>query len=121
MCVRRTRGLWRLPQRPDLDNTVSNSAWRCRHELSNLLDRRRLDDREPRYRESGRHEGSTLHDHASTVVVSHLHGRTGDPHVDSRRTQAGVMRVRLVPYRRVGAIVAFLIAVADGHEFGIAA
>jgi hypothetical protein len=117
MRVRCAASLRRLLQRPDLDYTLRDCAWGPRHELDGLLHRCGFDDREPGHRESGGHEGACRYRHASIVVVSHLYGRARNAHNGSRLTQAHVMRVCLVTYGRVGAIVTFLVPVPDGHVF----
>jgi hypothetical protein len=52
----------------------------------------------------------------SPIVVTHLHGRTGDSHFCSLAEQQSVMRVRRVSHARVGTVVSRAIAVANRHE-----
>ncbi len=59
--------------------------------------------------EGGGQEGAGLHGRAGAVVVAYLYRRAGDAHNGPGLEQAGVMRMRLVAYRRVGAVVAVLV------------
>jgi len=108
--------LRRLPQRPHLDHAVRDRTRSPRGDLDGFRQARRIDNGESGYGKGRRHERPVLGDRPGRVVVAHLDGLPGDTHLYSLLAEVSVVRMRRIPYGRVGPVIARLVAVADGYE-----